>query len=219
MAIVGGFLVAAAVAGTWFVISRRPAPPVPAAPPPTALPLPTPTAAPAPATSGMTEAQFQTEVARRLAEETKKIEDEARRQREAAEAAHQAALAATAAAIAAFTPTPVPTEVVVAAPEPTRPPPPTPTPAPAREVPPEILRVVKPEYPQMALHARIRGLVILRVLVSETGQPLEVEVVRGASAGLTEAAVAAVKKWTFTPAKKADVPVRAWTTVPIPFEP
>jgi protein TonB len=82
-----------------------------------------------------------------------------------------------------------------------------------------ILKVVKPKYPPIALQARMGGLVVLRVLVSETGHPLEVEVLRAAPGGLTEAAIGAVRKWTFTPARKGDEPVRAWTTVPIPFEP
>ncbi len=168
----------------------------------------------------MTAAQFKDEVSRRLAEEMKKLDEEAKRQRDEAEAARRAELEATAAAVAAFTPTPAPTAVVVAAPvEPTRTPPPTATPEPVRETPPAMLKVVKPVYPPMALQAHIGGIVILRVLVSETGQPLEIEVVRGGKAGLTEAAIAAVRKWTFTPGRRGDTPVRAWTTVPIPFEP
>jgi len=167
----------------------------------------------------MTAVQFQSEVSRRVGEEVKKLEDESRRKKEAEDEARRAAVSATAAAIAAFTPTPAPTEAPIAAPEPTKTPPPTATPMPAREIPPAILKVVKPIYPPVALQAHVRGLVILRVLVSETGQPIEVEVVRPGNAGLTEAAVAAVKKWTFSPARKGDVAVRAWTTVPIPFEP
>jgi protein TonB len=221
IALVGGVLLAAAIGGTWFVISRRPAAaPVVLTPIPSVPPPPTATATPGPSTAVMTAAQFQSEVARRVAEEMKKLEDDTRRNKEEAEAARKAELAATAAAIAAFTPTPAPTEVVVAAlPEPTRPPPPTATPAPVKETPPTILKVVKPVYPPVALQARVGGLVILRVLVSETGQVLEIEVVRTGAAGLTEAAVSAVKMWTFNPARKGDVPVRAWTTVPIPFEP
>ncbi|MFY9550007.1 MAG: TonB family protein, partial [Thermoanaerobaculia bacterium] len=42
---------------------------------------------------------------------------------------------------------------------------------------------------------------------------------RGARGGLDEAAVSAVRRWAFTPAVKAGVPVRTWLTVPIPFEP
>jgi protein TonB len=61
--------------------------------------------------------------------------------------------------------------------------------------------------------------VLLRVLVSEKGTPLQVEIVRRAPVGLTESAVEAVKRWTFAPAMKAGVAVRTWMTVPIPFEP
>jgi TonB family protein len=87
------------------------------------------------------------------------------------------------------------------------------------DAPPKIATVVKPTYPPLALKARIGGIVVLRVLVSEKGLPLEVQVARKAPAGLDDAAVAAVKRWTFTPAVKDGVPVRTWLMVPIPFEP
>ncbi len=220
-AIVGGLLLAAALGGTWLVISKRAAPPPVRTPAPTARPTATATPEPGLSTAAMTAAQFKDEVSRRVGEEMKKLEEDAQRQREAEATARQAALAATAAAIAAYTPTPPPTAVVVAQAPPTatQPPPPTATPPPAHEVPPGILKIVKPIYPPVALQARIGGLVVLRVLVSETGQPIQVEVLRGATGGLNEAAVAAVKQWKFTPARKGDTPVQAWTTVPIPFEP
>ena len=60
---------------------------------------------------------------------------------------------------------------------------------------------------------------ILRVLVSETGLPLDVEVIKGAGGGLTEAAVEAVKRWKFEPGRRNGTAVRTWTTIPIPFEP
>lgn len=220
LALVGAGLLAAAAAGTWFVISSRQAPAPTAAPTPAPTAVAVPTAAPQPASStdAMSGVQFKEEVSRRVSEEIKKLE-EADRQKEAEQAGRRAALEATAAAAASATP--LPTAVVVAQLpiEPTKPPSPTATPPPAHEVPPTILTVVKPLYPPVARQARIGGLVILRVLVSETGQPVEIEVVRPGKAGLTEAAVAAVRKWTFTPARKGDIPVRAWTTVPIPFEP
>jgi periplasmic protein TonB len=120
---------------------------------------------------------------------------------------------------------PVPTAIQAAA---RTTPQPEPTEAPARavpasseagDIPPKIQTVVKPVYPSFALRARIRGIVILRVLVGETGTPLDVEVLRGVSGGLTEAAVDAVRRWKFLPGRHNGVPVRAWTTVPIPFEP
>ncbi len=87
------------------------------------------------------------------------------------------------------------------------------------DTPPRIAKVVKPGYPPLELRARIGGIVVLRVLVSENGRPLEVVVSRGARAGLDRAAAEAVKQWTFTVPVKDGVPVRTWMTVPIPFEP
>ena len=59
---------------------------------------------------------------------------------------------------------------------------------------------------------------MLRVLVSETGSPLQITVLEGARGGLTEAAVEAVRRWRFEPATKRGMPVRTWTTERIPFE-
>lgn len=76
---------------------------------------------------------------------------------------------------------------------------------------------VPPVYPEDALRKRIRGLVVLRVLVSETGEPAEIRVEKGRE-GLTQAAVQAVRQWRFEPATKGGRPVRTFTTVEIPFE-
>ncbi|HEY1252805.1 MAG TPA: TonB family protein [Thermoanaerobaculia bacterium] len=85
--------------------------------------------------------------------------------------------------------------------------------------PPRIVKIVKPSYPPLALGARIGGIVVLRVLVSERGAPLTIEVIKGAAAGLTEAAVDAVRKWSFEPARKGGLAMRTWMVIPIPFEP
>jgi protein TonB len=60
--------------------------------------------------------------------------------------------------------------------------------------------------------------VVLRVLVSETGDPLEVRVERGAREDLNEAAVAAARQWRFEPAKKDGRAVRSYARVRFPFE-
>ncbi|MEO8189190.1 MAG: TonB family protein [Acidobacteriota bacterium] len=73
-------------------------------------------------------------------------------------------------------------------------------------------------YPAAAIRRRLRGLVVLRVLVSEGGLPLEIQTVQGAPMGLTEAAEEAVRQWRFEPAAAGGEPVRTWTTVRIPFE-
>jgi TonB family protein len=255
VAIGGGLLLAAAVAGTIFVISRRPASEPPHAAP-TASPLPvtrsvSPVREPtSPPTTGMNEAQFKEEVARRVAAELKRLEEEARSKPPAAPPRPVKQKRSAPAEASEAEPSPEPGKVAEAqiptanvptarAPEPVEP-----TPVPARdpgvsaaeerptasveavadnpeegETPPRILRIVKPVYPEVALRARIRGLVLLRVLVTENGSPEQIQVVRGAAGGLTEAAVSAVRRWTFEPGRRNGQPVRAWTTVPIPFEP
>jgi protein TonB len=77
---------------------------------------------------------------------------------------------------------------------------------------------VNPIYPPEDLRARIRGIVVLRVLVSETGVPVEVVILERARGHLTEAAVAAIRRWRFDSAFKAGQPVREWATVQVPFE-
>jgi len=150
------------------------------------------------------------------------------------------------AASPAAAPPPVPTAVVIAEVAPTaipsvaavalaavveKPAAPAPLPVPTRiregalvafedvDSQPRLVGVVKPVYPPFALKARMGGMVLLRVLVSERGTAQEVEVLRRAPGGLTESAVDAVRRWTFSPATKAGVPVKTWMTVPIPFEP
>lgn len=240
----GILLIVAAVAGTAFVYFRRaPPPPTPVR---AATPLPkTPTPGPAPAavtgpTTNMTDAQFKEEVARRVSQELKKMELEMRRGSPsptpveiprgrgngmAGKAEPPAATPVPAAARAAETPAAAAAraeEVRREEPTPTPPPAPAAPPEPAApevDVAPKIAKVVKPGYPPIALRARIGGVVLLRVLVSETGTPADIQVLKGAPGGLTESAVAAVRNWRFEPATRGGKPVAAWTMVPIPFEP
>ena len=217
-------------------------------PSPTATFLPEFVATPEGPTNAMTEAQFQDEVSRRLGVEVQKLKKqmESRAASAPAPAKDSPAVpgaeptssppvveAAPAASVAeepppvTFAPPGAPTARAEAEP------PPTVAPAPVRPViregslvpieevdsPPRLVKIVKPTYPPLALRAHIGGIVVLRILVSERGTPLQVEVVRDAKAGLTEAAVDAAQKWTFQPATKAGVAVRTWMVVPIPFEP
>ena len=86
------------------------------------------------------------------------------------------------------------------------------------ERPPRLVHLVQPDYPPDALRRRVRGLVVLRVLVSEQGIPLQVQVIDRATSGLTEAAEKAVRQWRFEPARAGGEAVRTWATVRIPFE-
>ncbi len=56
--------------------------------------------------------------------------------------------------------------------------------------------------------------------MTEAGKVADVKVLRaaGGTTGLNEAAIAAVKKWTFRPAVKAGKRVKVWVTYPIVFK-
>lgn len=82
---------------------------------------------------------------------------------------------------------------------------------------PVVLKRVEPVYPPKARRDGVQGTVVIKVLVDEKGQPAEVRVVKSV-AGLDNAAVAAVARWTFTPAKKDGQPIAAWVMVPVKFE-
>ncbi|MDQ6891328.1 MAG: TonB family protein [Acidobacteriota bacterium] len=79
--------------------------------------------------------------------------------------------------------------------------------------------VVHPVYPRAALQAHVGGVVILRVLVSEEGIPVQVEIVQGIRPDLNAAAVTAIKRCVFEPPRVAGSPVRSSTTVSVPFQP
>jgi protein TonB len=84
--------------------------------------------------------------------------------------------------------------------------------------PPRLKSSVNPVYPTAALRDRVRGLVLLRVLVSDTGEPLEIRVLEPARDDLTEAAVEAIRVWRFEPARTSGAAVRTWVTIRVPFE-
>lgn len=86
-------------------------------------------------------------------------------------------------------------------------------------VPAKILRRGTAPYPPMARAQRIEGTIICSVLVSETGQVLDVRILRGTErGGLNEAAIQIMRRSMFTPPTKDGVRVKAWTTVPVDFK-
>lgn len=76
---------------------------------------------------------------------------------------------------------------------------------------------VEPAYPELARRAGIEGTVELEVSIDATGRVAEVEVLRGLPMGLSDAAVEAVRKWTWKPAKSPQGPVASRRTVRIRF--
>jgi protein TonB len=72
---------------------------------------------------------------------------------------------------------------------------------------PEVLSEVKAEMPEEAKRAGVQGTVILRVEVQKDGAVRKVRVVKGLGYGLDEAALEAMKKFKFKPAKVNGQPV------------
>jgi TonB family protein len=87
--------------------------------------------------------------------------------------------------------------------------------------PPKPRSEIRPTYPPIALRQRFEATVFLSALISETGQVLEVRVLRGDGrrVGFDEAAERAVRKVSFYPAIKDGKRVRTWLPIPIRFKP
>jgi TonB family protein len=83
-----------------------------------------------------------------------------------------------------------------------------------------MLRRGSVPYPPMARIQKIEGTVITNVLVSETGQVLEVRILRGVNrpVGLNEAAEQAMRRSSFAAGTKDGVKVKSWVTVPVEFK-
>jgi len=66
---------------------------------------------------------------------------------------------------------------------------------------PRIVQKVNPKYPEEARKAKFEGLVLLNATVGADGRVKDVKLLRGEPLGLSEAAIAAVRQWTFEPAR------------------
>lgn len=88
--------------------------------------------------------------------------------------------------------------------------------APCLDVPPEPIAMPQPRYPTPAKEAEIQGWVLLHVLVGPDGLARRINVHRGVSE-LNAAAVDAVRRWTWQPARLAGRPVCVWIEVPVEF--
>jgi len=83
---------------------------------------------------------------------------------------------------------------------------------------PAFLHREMPIYPLMARKLGREGRVMLKLTIDENGNLLDVEVIEKAGFGFTEAAVEAVKKSTFLPAKKGGKPIASRALLPIKFQ-
>lgn len=81
-------------------------------------------------------------------------------------------------------------------------------------------RLAPLQFPLQALRERMHGTVLLRVLVDETGRPLQVIVERGSGHALLDrsAQQQVLAGWRFQPAIVNGQAVRAWARVPVNFD-
>jgi protein TonB len=105
----------------------------------------------------------------------------------------------------------------VAAPAPPAPPAPKPVTPPSASA--GYLKNPAPEYPSLAMRRGWEGTVLLRVHVLASGKPGEIQLQKSSGRDqLDDAALAAVKRWSFVPAKQGDVAMDGWVSVPIDFK-
>lgn len=77
----------------------------------------------------------------------------------------------------------------------------------------------RPEYPSLARRRRYEGRTVLRVHVTETGGVAQVTLAQTSGHGvLDRAAVDAVRRWRFIPARKVGAPVPSTVLVPVRFQ-
>jgi protein TonB len=81
---------------------------------------------------------------------------------------------------------------------------------------PRKVKHVAPVYPNIAITAKIEGVVILECTISPQGRVEGVQVLRGIPT-LDDAAIEAVKKWAYTPTLLGGVPVGVVMTVTVNF--
>jgi len=85
---------------------------------------------------------------------------------------------------------------------------------------PALIRRVDPKYPLQAFNMGISGTVTVNALISETGDVLRTEILKGVKGGygFEKSAETAVRQWKFRPAEKEGVPVRVWKSMDINFK-
>ena len=84
--------------------------------------------------------------------------------------------------------------------------------------PPKPKTPIRPKYPKEAKEAGIEGTVIVQVFVDEKGKVTETKILKGIpNSGLDEAAIEAIRKTRFKPAKARGKSVGVWISIPVNF--
>ena len=84
---------------------------------------------------------------------------------------------------------------------------------------PRVATRVEPRLPEDLLNHPMNDVVVVRLLVSQTGHPFRVSLLRRSKAGLQldDAVMAAVNQWTFSPAVRKGQAVSSWYNLGVPI--
>jgi protein TonB len=87
------------------------------------------------------------------------------------------------------------------------------------DVKPALLRQVPPVYPEEAKRQGLEDVIVIRVLITESGELADARIARRAQRdpSFEQAALAAVRQWSFKAAEKRGKPVACWLSVGVPF--
>ena len=84
---------------------------------------------------------------------------------------------------------------------------------------PRPLTPVRPMYPEIAYEAGIEGVVVVQAFIDKKGKVKDTIILKGIpNTGLDEAAMEAIRKTRFLPAKKENIPVGVWIDIPVNFK-
>ncbi|MCZ6775125.1 MAG: TonB family protein [Ignavibacteria bacterium] len=83
---------------------------------------------------------------------------------------------------------------------------------------PQIVKKVKPVYPDLAMRAGLEGKVWVKIWVDKEGKVREVRILKSDAEIFDEPAIEAAKQFIFTPAYMNKGPVSVWVSVPFKFQ-
>ena len=84
--------------------------------------------------------------------------------------------------------------------------------------PPIAMSPIRPRYPEIAQEAGIEGVVVVQAFIDEKGRVKETLILKGVpNTGLDEAAMEAIRKTRFRPAKQRERAVGVWISIPVNF--
>lgn len=83
---------------------------------------------------------------------------------------------------------------------------------------PQIVSLVKPQFPSFVWKTAGEGQVVIKVLIDTQGKPIDTQILKSSSVVFEEGVKDAVMKSQFTPAQMGQGPVTAWLTIPFRFK-